>query len=293
MIVTELYDGQGLGNQLWCYTVTRCIADIRGYDFGIMGRCKFKGREFIDIDFGNLVTGGVGPEGGPPHVLPDNIIHYYKERLVREIHTGLDISPTDLNLLNVKDNIKIDGIMQSIKYIKDYKDKIYSWIQLKPFCGFEEFESEDICIIHIRGGDFNGSLAWLDFNYYNNAMSHFKRLNPNIQFYVVTDDIWTSQQILPNIPIIGSSNMKVEDSAKASHHMGGPINIDYNILNRARNIIMAASSFGWWAVWTNRNVPNVIAPKYWAGYKQNCGYWSTGEIQVDEWKYLDLNNNIL
>ena len=47
MIITELYDGQGLGNQLWCYVTTRVIAKKNGYDFGIQSPEKFKGIYFI------------------------------------------------------------------------------------------------------------------------------------------------------------------------------------------------------------------------------------------------------
>ena len=54
MIVTELYDGQGLGNQLWCYAALRCAAKELGLDFGVMTTEKFKGREFLSIDFGNV-----------------------------------------------------------------------------------------------------------------------------------------------------------------------------------------------------------------------------------------------
>ena len=66
MIVTELYNGQGLGNQLWSYVVTRTLALDRGFDFGVMHPEKFKGSAFLDMDFGKQVIGGAGPEGGPP-----------------------------------------------------------------------------------------------------------------------------------------------------------------------------------------------------------------------------------
>ncbi|GAH68596.1 unnamed protein product, partial [marine sediment metagenome] len=58
MIVTELYNGQGLGNQLWSYVVTRVIALDRGFDFGIMNPEKFKGKDFMSLDFGKEVIGG-------------------------------------------------------------------------------------------------------------------------------------------------------------------------------------------------------------------------------------------
>jgi hypothetical protein len=77
MIVTELYEGQGFGNQLWCYVVTRIIAKKNGYKFGIKSPEKFKGKEFLNLDFGQKVIGGTGPEGGPPTSLPEGIEYYY------------------------------------------------------------------------------------------------------------------------------------------------------------------------------------------------------------------------
>ena len=35
MIATEILKGQGLGNQLFCYIVTRCVALDRNLSFGI------------------------------------------------------------------------------------------------------------------------------------------------------------------------------------------------------------------------------------------------------------------
>ena len=83
MICTELYNGQGLGNQLWLYAVTRTKALDLGVDFGIMSPEKFKGLHFLDLDFGRQVFGGSGPEGGPPLLLPDQLHGYYREPLVR------------------------------------------------------------------------------------------------------------------------------------------------------------------------------------------------------------------
>ena len=57
MIVTELYNGQGLGNQLWCYFVTRSISNKLGLKYGIMSPEKFKGFQFLNIDFGENVSG--------------------------------------------------------------------------------------------------------------------------------------------------------------------------------------------------------------------------------------------
>lgn len=289
MIVTELYNGQGLGNQLWCYVVTRLIAESNNYDFGIMSPEKFKGKEFIDLNFGKLVTGGSGPEGGPPTMLPDTIKHYYKENLVRHPNSGLDISPKDDVMLTIGDNTKIDGTMQSFEYVKNFKEKILSFLKIKEDKKIFDYSDDNICIIHIRGGDFRNSSAMLYSNYYQNAINYFKTINKDMVFYIITDDIQTAKQILPTIELIGSSTTNMVDSNKANHHLGGPIWIDYSILNNCKNVIISASSFSWWPVWTNTNNPTVIAPKYWAAHKNNAGYWSCGESLVDGWLYMDVN----
>ena len=59
MIGTELLKGQGLGNQLFCYVTTRCIAMKQGRDFSILGSETLAnnihsscGLYFMDLDFG-------------------------------------------------------------------------------------------------------------------------------------------------------------------------------------------------------------------------------------------------
>ena len=289
MIVTELYNGQGLGNQLWCYFVTRVIAHRNGYEFGIQSPYKFKGKEFMTIDFGKEVIGGSGPEGGPPITLPESINSYYRERTVSHPN-GIDISRADSGLVSIPDGTKIDGCMQSLSYIKEYRAEIKNWIKLTK--NDDISMDMDTCIIHIRGGDFRFSSAFLNKNYYDNAINHMLYKNPNMKFAIVTDDIGYSRSIYPNIPIVGGSSTGVNDSNIASHHIGGPIWMDWLILSNAKNVIMSASSFSFWPVYLNDNV-DVIAPMYWADYNRSNGYWSTGDIIVDGWRYLNRSNELV
>ncbi len=289
MITTELYNGQGLGNQLWCYFVTRIIASKNGYEFGIQSPHKFKGKEFMSIDFGREVIGGSGPEGGPPITLPNGISNYYRERITRHPN-GIDISKMDNELISIPDNTKIDGNMQSMMYIKDHKDLISNWIKIEKsvLCDLPD----DLCVIHIRGGDFKSSSAFLSKNYYDSAIKQMLLRNGNMRFSIVTDDINYSKSIYPDLPIIGGSSTGNVDINIAPHHIGGPIWMDWNILSHAKNIIMSASSFSFWPVYLNTK-SYVIAPMYWADYNKSDGYWSCGDSIVDGWNYLDKNNIIL
>lgn len=290
MIVTELYNGQGLGNQLWCYVVTRIIAEKKGFDFGIMSPHKFKGKDFINLDFGKNVIGGFGPEGGPPTQLPEEITSYYREKMSKHPN-GIDISKEDKNLFLISDNTKIDGNLQSFEYIKNYKNTIKEWIKIKDDYTMKKYSDENVCIIHIRGGDFKNSSAFLTKEYYEKGIEYMLKKNDKMRFYIITDDINFSRSQFPNIEIIGSSTTNTLDPYKASHHIGGPIWIDWLILFNSKNVILSASSFGFWPTWLNNNDVYVIAPMFWADYKKSDGYWSCGDSLISDWNYIDRNGN--
>ena len=148
MLTTVIYKGQGLGNQLWCYVVTRCIALKNDYQFGIKSPENFKCSEFMNLDPGCPVLGGRGPEGGPPLELPQNITHYYRERSIRHPVSQADISTFDEELVNIPDNTKIDGNMQDENYIFKYRDEIRHWLKVKEQFDCYDYASDDICVIN-------------------------------------------------------------------------------------------------------------------------------------------------
>jgi hypothetical protein len=132
MLITEFYKGQGLGNQLACYVTTRVLALDLGYEFGIMHPERFKGADFMSLDFGCPVVGGAGPEGGPPTKLPNGIKHYVQEN--SEIHplTGIEVRGYDYSLRDIRDHTKLDGLLQGEDYIAHRRVEIASWLKIKP-----------------------------------------------------------------------------------------------------------------------------------------------------------------
>ena len=57
MIVSELYSGSGLGNQLWNLIVPRIVADRYGYKWGVKKSNPFKACAFMkDFYFGEEVN---------------------------------------------------------------------------------------------------------------------------------------------------------------------------------------------------------------------------------------------
>ena len=276
MIITELHNGQGLGNQLWCYITTRVIAKDMGYDFGIQSPEKFRGNDFLNLDFGKPVIGGTGPEGGPPLTLPDGIKHYYVEKTAIHPLNGSEIRLFDKNLVNIQDNTKIEGLMQDEQYIIHRKEEIREWLKVKEEYEFYDFADDNICVIKFRG---TGYVSVKDFyltkTFWENAVNNMRKINPHFKFIVITDDIKNAKNFFPDFDVYNFSIAK-----------------DYIIIKNAHYLILANSSFSWFPAWLNKNLKFCIAPKYWARHNISDGYWSLGYNITTGWMYQDRNGNL-
>lgn len=292
IICNELYKSQGLGNQLWNYAVTRIIAQKNGYDFSILKPERFKGKDFIDIDFGQKLTGGQTSPGGYIFRLPNGIENYYCEK--RELYgqattlsdMSQDISRTNPALLSLPANTKFDGNCQSTEYLNGYRKDILNWITVKK--EYSAYQPEpDVCLIHLRLGDFRQHQAFLPIEYYKNAMDYIRSLKSDVFFQCVTDQKELAEEMLPGIKVVGSSLLNQKDEHRADHHHGGPIGIDFSLLMNAQYLIIPNSSFSWWAAYLNRVKKAVIAPKYWARFNIADGLWSPADIITEDFIYLD------
>lgn len=276
MIITELYNGQGLGNQLWSYVVTRTIALDKGFNFGIMSPEKFKGKAFLDLDFGNEVKGGQGPEGGPPISLPDGITHYFIEKDTWYEKYRCDIRDYDSELLKIEDDTKIEGYFQSEKFINHRKNEVRSWLKVKAEFDCYEFSSDEICILNIRGGEYkwNPELI-LQKKYWTDAIANMLRIKKSLNFVIITDDVKYTQALLPQYP---------------SYHFS--IGKDYSIVKNAKYLILANSSFSFFPAWTSETVKYVIAPKYWARHNISDGFWACAFNIYRDWMWQDKSGNL-
>ena len=271
MIVTEIYNGQGLGNQLWCYVVTRVIAKNKGYDFGIKSPEKFKCNDFLSLDLGQPVTGGTGPEGGPPHTLPNGITHYYSERKITHPSNGRDIRMYDKNLVDIPDNTKIDGIMQDEQYIVHRKDEIRQWLKVKEEYECYDFSNDDTCVINFRGGEYVYiKSVFLLQKYWDDAVENMRKINKDFKFIVITDDVVTAKKFFPKFDVF---------------HFG--IAKDYAVIKNAKYLILSNSSFAFFPAWLNENLKFCIAPKYWSQHNTSDGFWSCGYNITTGWSYQD------
>jgi len=271
MIINEIKHGQGLGNQLFCYVTTRCIAKDKGYDFGFFGtenlgdpRFNSKGLYFMDLDLGKY---------------PIKVENTYTEKSTRiklntchhDMTHGCDVSLYDSDLANVKDNTLIEGIMQDERYFYHHLNDIKEWLKLKPEYDTYEYHQDDICIMNFRGGEYRRLRElYLTRDYWINAIKHMMKINPEMDFRIVTEDVSAANEMFPEIE---------------AYHFD--IAKDYAIIKNAKYLILSNSTFGCFPAFTSETVEYVIAPKYWARHNVSDGYWATGQNLYQNWMWQD------
>jgi hypothetical protein len=285
IVSTSLYRGQGLGNQLWLYAVCRTLALDLGADFSIRGRNRFKGHHLFTPDFGVKIKGPVSRF--PSSNLPEGFFEHFQEKKSFHPESRQDITEFDPKLLELRENTVIDGNFESEKYISHRKPEIAQWFKSR----IETQIKSNVCVINFRGGEMAGvPEAFLPPKYYEDAMSHIRDFNSEVEFEVVTDDPELASRYFDSTMIRSKKLLsrklsgKLRVSRVRSHRQ---LAFDFSRIQQARYLILSNSSFSWWGGYTNTVAQHVIAPQYWLAHNANAGYWSPGSIHTSGWLWLD------
>jgi hypothetical protein len=254
MITTEIYDGQGPGDQLWVYLTTRYIAHKNGYDFGIIGSERWKLTN-LDVDFGKEVKG---------------IEHTFKEHRVD--HPGFhdcNISDVDKRAYEVSDNTRLDGLFHYAELLKDNSDLFREWLNLDSIIDRNPIVPGKV-ICNIRGGEYRSVPDLiLPKNYWDMALSRLG--NPEVE--VITDDPGYAQQLIPQATLFNGSMID---------HFERLFTADY--------LVLSNSAFGFFPAALG-NAKDVIAPKYWSRWNVSDGFWAMEMDRCDKFTYIDREGN--
>ena len=294
MLAASIHEHAGLGNQIWRYVCCRVFAETLGYDWGV-SHPGWRG-PFLNIDWGKEVNLNV--EQDSDFIQSDEFQHYYKEVFEPFPEVAGEVGRADKGFLKLEDNTYINGNFQRMEYIEQHRDKICEWLRYDDKYKVTDYASEEYCVIQLRGGDYTTGHSMLPSEYYQNAMKHMKDNDPNIKFVIVTDDPNTANRLIPGIPIVGSAISEEKDQYQKNiswyKYPGGPVSIDYSILNTAKYAIISASTFAFWPIWTNKQLENVIAPMYWFDWSRSNGWWRPydGVVNDEKWLWLHRDGNL-
>ena len=292
MLATSIHAHAGLGNQIWRYVCCRVFAEHHGYEWGV-SHPGWRG-PFLNMDWGKEVKLNV--EEDSDFRMEEGFKHYYKERFDHHKRAPGCIGIPDNKFYQLPDHCYINGTFQRMSYIEEHRDKICKWLTYDN--KITDYASDDICVIQLRGGDYTTGHSMLPPQYYQMAMERMKENNPDIQFVIVTDDPGCAQSYLPGVPVVGSAVSEEKDQYQKNiswyTYPGGPVGIDYSILNTAKYAIISASTFAFWPIWTNNDLLNVIAPKYWFDWNISDGWWrmKDGIVNDDRWLWMDSQGGL-
>ncbi len=280
MIGTELIEGYGLGNQLFFYIVTRCLAHEKGTDYGFVNPGQIgnvaqskKGMYFMDVDMGKEISRDEMKNFKIYHEKDDRL---YMGNSRHDMSNGCYISGADPDLFKVEDGTLIYGNMQDQSYFEKYRDKIKDWLKVKPEYESYEYTADDMCIINLRGGEYtNHPELYLDRKYFLNAIENMKKINRNMRFMVVTEDEEAARKVLPEYE---------------RHHFD--MGKDYVTVKNARYLILSNSSFSLMPVMSSTELKYAIAPKYWARHNISDGFWSSEQNIYSFLTYQDRKGNL-
>jgi len=280
LIITELYDGQGFGNQLWAYAVAKAIANEHKSEFAILSANRFKLRNTLALDWGKTPIHLNRTK--PTRRKRTARFRVYHEQVCRHPIDGMDISEYDSNLMKLTRNWRIEGNFQSEKYILDVKNELMQDFRILRQTPFKK----NVCIINLRGGEYKKYPSlFLKQEYYLNAMRYIKSISPFVEFEIVTDDVDLAKKYFPSITI-RSRILSMDYSLEQK------IIDDFSSIQNAEFLILSNSSFSWWGAWTNQNYNCVVAPKYWARHNIGDGFWSMGDSLTNGWHWLDNRGDL-
>ena len=185
-------------------------------------------------------------------------------------------------VFGVKNNTYFVGNWQSEKYFRKYEADIRKLFVPATVRStdvdslMEEYRGINSVAVHIRRGDYVGIGCHLDMLYYDMAIDLMLEKNPEpFKLVIFSDDIEFCKKyfekyqnkIVLEYPTYESDNYTLDDML---------------LMSSCRNIIMANSSYSWWAAWLNKNKDKiVICPE--------LGMWS-GDFYPEEWIKIQCDN---
>ncbi len=283
MIGTEFLKGQGLGNQLFCYVTARCIARERGCAFGTAGQEQLavnihskKGMYFMDMDLGEEIRGAADIEKRGLARYEEKELRLFLGTARHDMEHGCYVAGADEGLHSLPDNTLIYGNMQDESYFAPYREEIKEWLRVKPEYDSHEFTRDNLCILNFRGGEYTGHPElYLERRYWMNGMKNMRRIRPDMEFIIVTDDPEAARKLLPGLPVYHSD-----------------LDRDYVMLKNARYLLLSNSSFAFFPAYTSETLRFAIAPKYWARHNVSDGYWASEQNIYSIFHYQDRKGRL-
>lgn len=266
----------GLGNQMFIYAFSVALRETFRQEI-LVDTHYYKSRIFhngleIERIFGiHLTEAKLSDKLKMSWYFPNYWIDYHLlGKLPARKNTVRELSGQKVNLELLEDSSDkfYDGYWQSYQYFDSYRDVIlkeftFPSINKEDKLNFELNENlkkeENSVGIHIRRGDYLKNWKYrglCGIDYYQKAIAYILVHIKSPKFFLFSDDIdWVKENISPLLKGYNVTFVNWNHSINSYK--------DMQLMAMCKNLIIANSSFSWWAAYLNQNNPIVVAPEKW------------------------------
>ena len=238
MSITCCYMGR-LGNQLFQIASTIGIATDNNIPY------KFKEWSYQEYFQKKLPVFNPDFTSAPERVEEREMFRYHKYKLC-----------------NYKDYYTY-GYFQSYKYFREHSLDYFEPTEM-ILTTLESYRPylEDSCALHVRRTDYLETNNFLELtrSYYIKALKSLE-LSDDTNIFVFSDDIpfckeWLSKSLKNYKNVIFVENSDLYESDEQSVR-------ELILMSMCKNIIIANSTFSWWAAYLNKRNSKIVSPKNW------------------------------
>ncbi len=256
----------GLGNQMFQYAFARTLQEERGGEIN------------IDLNFYNS-------GGGRDFELEKYPVQYAAGRdyagynKLRKYVQRLPVISALLGIHKEKREFLVDtnvykyrykyytGYWQNLRYFRDKKEMLRKELtyseEITPVQSqiADKMAKEESVALHVRRGDYRTEkyisvYYQLEEEYYRNALKYIEERSEGkeIKIYFFSDDIEWCRHTFGDIRCAEF----IDEQVSNSQHM------DMLLMRKCKYIVMANSTFSWWAAWlSDRTDSVIITPANW------------------------------
>lgn len=266
----------GLGNQLFQYATARALAHER--QIALLLDHSWFAKTYDDVTPRELLLSSLNTKGALIVFKPQ----LKKPKLIRRVLQKLwpinpyiysETSPYqyDPRLLKASafksQSLYLMGYWQSYRYFESIKKILQT--EIRPVASLDPhyqkylalIKTTNSAMVHVRRGDYVHleSAAkvhgFIGLKYYQQGMNILLENNPNIHFFVFSDDLdWAKQNLSHQDRVTFIESLENDDAVIQ----------ELELMTYCQHHLIANSSLSWWAAWLAKNEGNlVICPSNW------------------------------
>lgn len=181
------------------------------------------------------------------------------------------------------------GYWQNLRYLEGMKGRLQDFfsyqgelteLQKKLII---DMVNEESVAVHVRHGDyqspkFNKVYYLLTEKYYQNAIGYIDKhcKSKELKFYFFSDDIeWCKNTF-----------SAIKDAVFVDQSISNNQHIDFMLMKKCKHIIIANSTYSWWAAWLKEQAGIVVAPSNWY-FDENKNLDAVKALIEPDWVTVD------